>query len=164
MAATKSFRFPVEAGQILHFARAIGDENPVYSDPDSPEAKAAGGVLAPPTFTQAADHYEPGYIRRPEPGTPWFGSGKEPISATQGAFNTEGGSGFHAEQRFEYHKPVRPGQVLSVEIKEGKQWEKQGRRGGRLLFTELVQEFRDKEGELVVTATFVGVSTENRVD
>lgn len=164
MADAKKFRFPVEAGQILQFARSIGDNNPVYTDPDSAEAKAAGGILAPPTFTQAADHYEPDYIRRPEPGTPWFGSGREAISAAHGAFNTEGGSGFHAEQRFEYHQPVRPGQVLTVEVRPGKQWEKQGRRGGRLLFTETVQEFRDEQGELVVTATFVGVSTEQRVD
>ncbi|MDG2306639.1 MAG: MaoC family dehydratase N-terminal domain-containing protein [Candidatus Binatia bacterium] len=160
----KTFRFPVEAGQVLQFARAIGDSNPVYTDPDSPAAKAAGGVLAPPTFTQAADHYEPGYIRRPEPGVAWFGSGTEPISATEGAFNTEGGSGFHAEQRFEYHQPVRPGQMLTVEVKPGNMWEKDGRRGGKLKFTETVQEFRDESGALVVTATFVGVTTEKRVD
>ncbi len=160
----KTFRFPVEAGQILQFARSIGDANAVYSDPDSGAATKAGGVLAPPTFTQAADHYEPGYIRRPEQGKPWFGSGKEPISATEGAFNTEGGSGFHAEQRFEYHQPVRPGQILTVEVKAGRQWQKDGRRGGKLTFSETVQEFRDEAGVLVVTATFVGVTTEKRVD
>ncbi len=159
----KTFRFPVEAGQILQFARAIGDPNPAYVDPESDAATNAGGVLAPPTFTQAADHYEPGYIRRPEPGTPWFGSGREPISATQGAFNAEGGSGFHAEQSFEYHRPVRPGQVLTVDVKAGRTWQKDGRRGGKLTFSEIVQEFRDEAGALVVTATFVGVTTERRV-
>ena len=38
-------RFPVEATHVLMFARAIGDPNPAYSDPDSAEARAAGGVV-----------------------------------------------------------------------------------------------------------------------
>ena len=160
----RTFRFPVEAGQILQFARAIGDSNSVYADADSLAARAAGGILAPPTFTQAADHYDPHYDRRVEPDAPWFGSGREPISAPDGPFNSEGGSGFHAEQRFEYHKPLRAGEELTVEVKPGRQWHKEGRRGGKLTFTQTVQEFRDASGELVVTATFVGVSTEKRVE
>ena len=47
-------RFPVEASHILMFARAIGDPNPAYRDADSPEAKAAGGIVAPPTFAKFA--------------------------------------------------------------------------------------------------------------
>jgi hypothetical protein len=42
----------------------------------------------------------------------------------------------------------------------GKSWEKQGKRAGKLLFRELVQEFRDESGELVVTARLVSVRTE----
>ncbi len=160
----KRFLFPVEAGQILQFARAIGDPNPVYADPAYAARGEVGGIVAPPTFTQAADHYDPGYERRPQPGRPWLGSGAAPIGSTSGPMNTEGGSGFHAEQRFEYHQPVRPGQVLTVDVKPGRTWTKQGRRGGRLRFNETIQEFRDESGALVVTATFVGVTTERRVE
>ena len=44
--------------------------------------------------------------------------------------------------------------------KEGKSWEKQGRRSGLLKFREIVQEYRDEAGELVVTARLVSVRTE----
>ena len=52
------------------------------------------------------------------------------------------------------------GAVLSAEVKPGKTWEKQGRKGGRLKFSETVTEYRDESGELVITATGVGVKTE----
>lgn len=50
-------RFPVEASHVLMFARAIGDENPVYTNPSSPEAAAFGNVIAPPTFTIAGAQF-----------------------------------------------------------------------------------------------------------
>ena len=37
--AGSPFRFPVEAGHILQFARAIGDPNPVYTDADHARAE-----------------------------------------------------------------------------------------------------------------------------
>jgi hypothetical protein len=50
--------------------------------------------------------------------------------------------------------------VLTVETREGKTWEKQGRRAGTLRFRELITEYRDAAGELVVTARLVGVRTQ----
>ena len=61
-------RFPVEAGHVLTFARAIGDDNPVYRDPDSAAASEAGGLIAPPTFTIASAQWDPDYPLRPKPG------------------------------------------------------------------------------------------------
>jgi hypothetical protein len=52
------------------------------------------------------------------------------------------------------------GDVLTATSKPGKTWEKEGRRGGKLTFSESVTEYRDQNGELVVTATSVGVRTE----
>ena len=40
----RRFRFPVEAGQILQFARAVGEENPIYGT-DGPEAAEALPLL-----------------------------------------------------------------------------------------------------------------------
>ena len=57
-------RFPVEAAHVMMFARAVGDPNPVYVDPE----QAGGPCLAPPTFGIAADHFDPDYERRPRPG------------------------------------------------------------------------------------------------
>ncbi|MEE2662782.1 MAG: MaoC family dehydratase N-terminal domain-containing protein, partial [Myxococcota bacterium] len=49
----RSHRFPVEAGHIELFARALDDPNPIYSDPAYAATTECGGVIAPPTFTQA---------------------------------------------------------------------------------------------------------------
>jgi hypothetical protein len=49
-------------------------------------------------------------------------------------------------------------------VKPGNTWEKQGRRSGKLIFTETITEYRDQKGELVVTARGVGVRTERPVD
>jgi hypothetical protein len=50
--------------------------------------------------------------------------------------------------------------VLTATTGDGKTWEKEGRRGGKLLFSESITEYRDQNGELVVTARGVGVRTE----
>ena len=155
--------FRVEAGHIRTFARAICDPNPAYADDESAAARRGGGLLAPPTFTVAGAHFDPDYDRRPKPDEPWIGSGRATLGTTQGPVHSEGGSGFHAEQIFEYHLPLRAGDELSAETRPGRHWEKRGRRGGRLLFEESVTEFRNSEGELVVTSTEVSVRTEKPV-
>lgn len=78
------FKFPVEAGHIMMFARAVGDPNPIYSDPDYAKGTECGGIIAPPTFPRASSQYDPEYSLRPKPGEPWFGSGKRPTGLPQG--------------------------------------------------------------------------------
>jgi N-terminal half of MaoC dehydratase len=157
-------RFPVEATHILMFARAIGDPNPAYSDPDSAEAKAAGGIVAPPTFANAGAQFDPDYPLRPKYGQPWFGSGKTPSGVTREGSGGVGG-GLHAEQVFEYHQPIRPGMVLKTTSRPGATWERESRRGGKLLFSESITEYVDAgTGEPVVTARTVGVRTERPVE
>ncbi len=160
-------RFPVEAGHIMMFARAVGDPNPVYSDPDSPEAEAIGGVIAPPTFVQASAQFDPNYPLRPKFGEVWFGSGSTPSGRTKNQAPTSEGSGsgaaaggLHAEQHFTYHRHLRPGDVLSATTFPGNTWEKESKRAGKLMFSESITEYRDQHGELVVTARGVGVRTE----
>jgi acyl dehydratase len=157
------FQFPVEAGHILCFARAAGDPNPVYSDPHAAQAAVVGGIIAPPTFAQASAQFDPGYPLRPRIGEAWFGSGAtgSGVPAPQRA---SGGGGLHAEQHFEYVRPLRPGDVLTVTTRPGETWEKQGRRGGKLIFTEQVTEYRDGDGELVVRARGVGVRPEKAIE
>ncbi|MCK9893491.1 MaoC family dehydratase N-terminal domain-containing protein [Frankia sp. AgB32] len=159
------FSFPVEAGQIMLFARAVGDPNPVYADPVAAAASEAGGILAPPTFVQVAAHYDPDWQLRPEEGKPWFGSGRTASGVTQTEPHGGGpGGGLHAEQHFEYHRHPRPGDVLAVARRPGDTWEKSGRRGGRLVFAEVISEYRDAAGELVITARNVVVRPERTVD
>ena len=168
-------KFTVEASHIMMFARAVGDGNPVYHDAEAAKNTEARGIIAPPTFAQASAQFDPDYGLRPKiDGDGWFGSGGKPTGAKprpssggggggQGG-GGGGGGGLHAEQRFIYHRHIKPGDVLSATGKPGKTWEKQGRRSGKLVFSESITEYRDQNGELVVTAIGVGVRTERPVD
>jgi acyl dehydratase len=162
-------RFPVEAGHILMFARSIGDPNPVYADAEYAKSFGVGGIIAPPTFVQASAQFDPDYFLRPKVGAPWFGSGKEPSGIKResgggsGGGGGGGGTGLHAEQHYTYHRPLRAGDVLTATVRPGERWEKEGRRAGKLVFSETITEYRDENGELVVTARGVGVRTEKVV-
>jgi hypothetical protein len=148
--------FFVERSHILMFARALGDTNPAFIG-SQPGEDAAVEIVAPPTFPQAVAQFDPSYHLRPKPGEPWFGSAKQP-SGIEGKPPSSGS--LHAEQHFEYRRPLRPGDVLTVDIRFGDSWEKAGKRGGRLLFRERITEYRDQAGELVVSSRAVVVSTE----
>jgi hypothetical protein len=164
MAVTK---FPIEASHILMFARAVGDDNKIYADAAYAKNTEPGSIIAPPTFAIASAQFDPDYSLRPKTGQPWFGSGKEPTGVKRSSDSSSsggGGGGLHAEQHFEYHRHLNPGDVLTATVKPGKTWEKEGRRSGKLLFSETVTEYRDQSGELVITARSVGVRTERPVD
>jgi hypothetical protein len=141
--------FPVEAGNIMCFARACGDANPAFDPTVSDRGGAA--VLAPLTFVQAREQYRPDSALRPRDGAPW-----PPPREGDGVR-------LHAEQHFEYRRAVRAGDVLTARPRSGRSWEKPGRRGGTLSFTETVTELRDAGGELVVIARALSVLTSQAV-
>ena len=157
------YKFPVEASHILMFARALGDTNPIYRDAEYAKTTEPGGIVAPPTFPRACAQFDPNYPLRPRAGEAWFGSAKEPSGLPAGTKPGSSG-GLHAEQHFEYHRPMRAGDVLTLTSRPGKTWEKEGRRSGKLTFSETIDEYRDPNGELVVTARSVAVRTERPVD
>ena len=163
-------RFPVEATHIMMFARSVGDDNPIYYDEDHAAGTEVGHIIAPPTFAQASAQFDPNYPLRPKVGKPWFGSGAEPTGLSRDPESSSGGGGggngggLHAEQHFEYHRHLRPGDVLTATTHDGETWEKQSKRAGLLVFTERVTEYRDQNGELVITARGVGVRTEKPVE
>ncbi|MBM4410350.1 MAG: MaoC family dehydratase [Chloroflexi bacterium] len=163
-------RFPVEAGHIMLFARAVGDTNPIYYSEEAAKQTEPGGIIAPPTFVQASAQFDPEYGLRPKIGQRWFGSGKspsgsnaEPPAETAPRAGGGGGSGLHAEQHYEYHRHLRPGDVLHAVTKPGKTWEAEGRRAGKLKFSESITEYYDQNNNLVITARSVGVQTERPV-
>jgi acyl dehydratase len=155
------YEFPVDRTQVMLFARSVLDINPVFWDPGDPATKAAGGMMTPPTFVQCSAHWDPDYFldftrpRKPKPGNAGAGAPQPP---------REFGRGLHAEQHYEYHNPIRPGDTLTVTSHPGEKWEKQGKRGGKLMFAESVTEYRNQDGVLCVTARSVGVQTEKAVE
>jgi acyl dehydratase len=176
--------FPIEASHVMMFARAIGDHNAVYLDAEKAKQSEVGGIIAPPTFVAAAAQFDPDYGLRPRPDVPWFGSGKHPSGmmrprpaaaaapaaegegggearpAGRGGGGGGGGGGLHAEQHYEYHRHVRPGDVLTAKTRPGRTWEKESKRAGKLKFRETITEYFDQNGELVIVARGVGMSTE----
>ena len=159
-------RFPVEASHILMFARAVGDDNPIYSDPDYAATAETRSIIAPPTFVQASAQFDPEYHLRPKIGEPWLGSGSTATGVEPKTKSGAGGTGYvlHAEQHFEYHRHPKPGDVLNATSRPGDTWTKQSKRAGELTFKETIVEYRDQAGELVVTARGVGVRTEKVVE
>jgi hypothetical protein len=155
-------KFPVEAGPIMMFARAVGDANRLYYDEAYARTTEVGSIIAPPTFVQASAQFDPDYRLRPRIGEPWFGSGKEPSGVPPSSGGS--GTGLHAEQHYEYHRHPRPGDILTATTRPGQTWERQGRRSGKLIFSESITEYRDQHGELVVTSRGVGVRTERPVE
>jgi acyl dehydratase len=87
--------YEVSRVKIKEFAEAIGDPNPVYRDREAAKAAGHPDVIAPPTFPIV-------------------------ISLSGGdLFDPELGLNFamvvHGEQRFEYQRPLRAGDVVVTE-------------------------------------------------
>jgi acyl dehydratase len=162
------YRFPVDLTSILLFASALGETNPIYYDEEHAARTPLGGVIAPPTFSIASAHWNPdhplrGVRRIPRPGhAPDTGAAGGPEPSGAGGPNLT--RVLHGEQRFEYHRPLRPGMVLHASSHPGKSWTKEGRRGGQMRFSERITEYRDGNGELVVTETSVGIVTAKAVE
>jgi acyl dehydratase len=152
-----SFQFPVERGHVMAFAKALGDDNPIYCDDDDENTRARGGLTAPPTFVAAVAQFDPDWPYRPRAGVEWNGSGRGPGFAPA---SSGGGTSLHAEQHYEFHVPLRPGDVLTVTREAGASWEKQSARRGSLSFSEEITRFVNQRGELAVTARRVRVVTE----
>jgi acyl dehydratase len=124
-----TWRFPVEEGHVLAFARAIGEPAP------------APGDVVPLTFAAATALHDPGQMR----GIPPAAAQCAPVGETL----------LHAEQDFEYFAPLRVGAVTYVTERPGRTWAKTSKRGERLTFTELIKELRDGGGEFLLRTRMV---------
>ncbi|MEO3798491.1 MaoC family dehydratase N-terminal domain-containing protein [Nonomuraea sp. B1E8] len=133
--------FPIEQGHVRAFARALGEDADVL----------------PPTFPIAFAQFDPDWGLRMRPGAPWNGSGAGP------GVSSGGGGGLHAEQEFEYFRPIRVGETLTARRREGRTWSKTGGRGV-LNFAERHVDFFDAGEELVARSTTVSVTVTPKTD
>jgi hypothetical protein len=163
---SRTVTMPVEIGHVLAFMRALGNEDPVPLTGPGLTAQTAE-VVAPPTFCISSAIFDPEYPMRPKPGDVWVGARRsgsaDPEESSERAASGEGRV-LHAEQRFEYFAPIHPGDVLTVTIRPGRTWTKEGRRGGTLEFKETVSEYRNAQGVHAVTATAVSVTVQRTMD
>ena len=122
----------VVAAEVTAFARAIGDLNPLYVDEAAAKKSPFGAIVAPPTY---------------------------PIRMAAGAGDPElflsldlnYASLLHAEQEFEWHRPLLAGEKITITGRVGDMWEKQGK-SGTLDFVVMEQFGRDEKGEMVFVA------------
>ena len=127
----------IEFGKIREFAKAVKDDNPIYRD----EARC----IAPPTFLMTIAH--------------WLGD----LGATRTAVKLDYTRLLHGEQDFEYRRPIRPGDTLTFRSRTKEVFEKQGKRGGTMLFVIGETEFKNQQGEIVAYMRNTAIETSGPV-
>jgi len=147
--------FPVEAGHVLAFWRALGDTR---ADDALRAGTSPQELPVPLTFLLAAEQFNLDSTLRPRGSSPWIGS----VDSAKESADT--GGQFAAEHHMEVLGTYGIGDTLRVTTQPGATWEKQGRRGGRLFFTEILKEFHTVDGRLVARSRSVGLRTERVVD
>ena len=100
----------VLAEETIQFAKALGDLNPLYVDEDAANKSPFGSLLAPPTFpvTLAAGNMDPDLF---------FELGLNFASIVLG------------EQEFEYLRPLKVGEKVTLKGRVADITEKEGRSG-----------------------------------
>lgn len=123
----------VERGKIREFLRALHDD---------PDADASEPPVAPPTFLMTVAH--------------WL----DDLAATRPGVVLDRRRVLHGEQEFEYRRPIRAGEVLTVRSRVREVYEKHGRRGGAMLFVVSETEFRDAGDAVVAYMRNTAIETE----
>ncbi|MCU1458506.1 MAG: hypothetical protein JWL73_2598 [Actinomycetia bacterium] len=127
----------VEAGKVREFARAAKSRNPAYFVP------AESHPVSPVTFLASSAFWS-----TPE------------SSPSRGGPPPNWERILHGEQEFVFpNGPPHAGDVLTATTRIGKEYEKEGKRGGTMKFSELITEFRDRDGNLVAESKSTAIET-----
>lgn len=126
-------RFPVDRSKLAELARAFGDDDPVWYDAAAATAAGFDGIPVLPTTTVIADHWRPGGA-----------------TAMIDAIGADLPRVLHGEASWEYLAPLRAGAELTATQRVDSVTTKEGRRGGSMTLVQLVTDFADEQGTLVV--------------
>jgi acyl dehydratase len=118
---------PVTEAQIIAYAAAYGDRNPLYTDPAAAARGPYGGLIAPPTFAVSlrGQHFMPRQMPR-----------------------ELGRNGLDAGKDIEMGVPIRPGDVLTGSSTVHDIYEKTGR-SGTMVFIVFRTTVTNQRGEMV---------------
>lgn len=111
---------------IRHFARAYGDDNPLYTDPEYAQDTKWGGLIAPPTWLYTVD-------------------------TTSVSIKLQGLQWIYAGTRFEFERPVKQGDRFSTSVKLTDVEKKKGATGGDMILQRGEVKFKSQD-DLVATA------------
>ena len=114
--------------RLRFFAKAIGETDPVYTDPAAARAAGYADLPAPPTFLFAAE----------------LDSGA--IDTLLGQLDIPLRKLLHGEQSFTYHRPACAGDTISVRSRIEDIYDK---KGGALEFVVKTSQAHNQRGELV---------------
>ena len=134
----------VNQAMIRHWCDAVGDANPVYTDPDAAAASVHGGIVAPPTMLQAWTM--PGLKPRPRGGA----QDELMVLLDEAGFTSVVAT--NCDQ--EYVRYLRPGDLLSLSATIDDVSPEKHTALGDGHFVTTRTEFRDQAGELVGAMTF----------
>ncbi|MGY2872899.1 acyl dehydratase [Marmoricola sp. URHA0025 HA25] len=144
-----TFDLLVEQGKILEFAKAIGEDDPVYRDADVARSRGYDGIPAPLTFSVVSAHFAD-------------------ASRTGGSYLVDDlgmdmGRVVQGAHEWEYHAPVVAGTRLRGTMSLISDERKTGRRGGgmRIVVREVV--YRDDTGTKVLSERLTAIETEQTV-
>ncbi|WP_049928272.1 FAS1-like dehydratase domain-containing protein [Halopiger goleimassiliensis] len=141
--------FRIERGKVAEFARAITDPNPIYSDPDAAREAGHDRIPAPLTYTRVSRF--PRYSATEDDGYGFdLGFRQEYV--------------LHGEQAYEYERPLYVGDVVTGETTLADVFQREGGRAGTMTFAVFETEYRDRDGDLVLTARATAIETEGAVD
>jgi N-terminal half of MaoC dehydratase len=122
----------VEEGKIREFANATRSKNADYKN----------GSVSPATFLTSAILWQ------------------EPSNSPWGAAGLNWARILHGAEEFTFEgPPPAAGTELVGQARIDKTYAKEGRRGGKMTFAELVVEFRDTDGALVATSRSTVIET-----
>lgn len=130
------FTMVVELGKVKEFARATKSTNPAY------DGEPGAAVATPGTFLMSSAF--------------WQQPDSNPLAGVELNWHRI----LHGEQEFVFHgPPPHAGDVLTGRSRIDRVYEKAGKRGGTMAFTEMVTEYRDAAGSLVAESRSTMIET-----
>jgi len=118
--------YEIEKGMIKRFVQAVDDPNPLWQDEEYARKTRYGGTIAPPLFVVVLG----------------FDEFDKQIAALMSGR-------LHAGTEFEYFKPVRAGDVITVTRKVADIREREGKKLGKMAFITFEITYKNQKGELV---------------
>lgn len=116
----------VTAEMIAGFCRAVGETNPIHTDPEAAKRGPYGGLVAPPSFA----------------GT--FGDGEHIFEQLRSYVRGRLAAGMEVE----FVAPIRPGDSITIESHVNDVYEKTGR-SGAMVFIVIRSTLKNQNREVV---------------
>lgn len=130
--------YEIEKGQIRRFASAIGEDNPIHFDEGAAKAAGFSSLVAPPTFLSALCN----------------------IDELMEELDLDTQATMHAEEEYEYFRPVCAGDEITVTNRLVDAYDKQAP-NGKLLFVVVETRGTDKRSRDVFKGRRVLVELKN---